>query len=379
MFGWLKRNRSPQQPDQLGSDAPATAAELQDELLSAYLDGDLTAQQQRDIEARLVGDPGLREALDGMRLVRDTLTTLEVVRAPRSFAIPVPDTASSHRPRFAWFDVSARVGAMAAAVLFAVLLTGDLTGSSSSDTPTTLDSTESFQTTALSANDNDAAAGDGAIEESAGAAEAATDASGDDEGAPLRLATDVTPDATPEPAAADTATAEPTMGAQALQATASPGTAVDDPAQAPAPQPGAATDSGADAAGDGAADAGGVGGGTEAADPGDQVDTPTPGTPSDAAVNPADTDAAVGGVDARATDADAPSPEAGTGAPSTSLATQPGETSAPAAAPQAGNLLDDDGGGLSALTVALGAITAVLAAVSGLLWWRRRDGVERPV
>ena len=127
MFGWLRRKHT-DRPDSTGwsDDAVPTPHERRDELLSAYLDDDLDASERAELDARLASDPDLGEALEGMRTVRDTLASLEVVRAPRSFAITTP--AAPARRGFRPIDLAARAGTMVAVVAFVVVLAGDLSG-----------------------------------------------------------------------------------------------------------------------------------------------------------------------------------------------------------------------------------------------------------
>jgi len=47
-----------------------------DELLSAYLDGELTADQQAQVERRLASDPRARQLIDDLRALRATLQDL---------------------------------------------------------------------------------------------------------------------------------------------------------------------------------------------------------------------------------------------------------------------------------------------------------------
>ena len=97
MLGWLRRNGSNGALER-GVDlieAAPTVAQRQDELLSGYLDNDLAPAVREELEVRLATEADLRESLAGMRLVRDTLRTLEPVRAPRSFAIAAPPVSSA--------------------------------------------------------------------------------------------------------------------------------------------------------------------------------------------------------------------------------------------------------------------------------------------
>lgn len=48
----------------------------QDELLSAYLDGELTAAEQAEVERLLATDPAARQLLDELRTLSATLQAL---------------------------------------------------------------------------------------------------------------------------------------------------------------------------------------------------------------------------------------------------------------------------------------------------------------
>ncbi len=57
-----------------------------DERLSAYLDGELSAPEQAQLEARLVVDPELRQLVDELRAVRQQLEILPEYRLQSTFA-----------------------------------------------------------------------------------------------------------------------------------------------------------------------------------------------------------------------------------------------------------------------------------------------------
>ncbi|MGE0135011.1 MAG: hypothetical protein AB7L91_07590 [Dehalococcoidia bacterium] len=87
--------------------------------LSAYLDGDLDTPERLALERRLVDDPSLHDAFEGLRDVVSELQQLDDLRAPRAFALP----AATARPRVLWpLELGLRVGAVAAAAAFVVVL-----------------------------------------------------------------------------------------------------------------------------------------------------------------------------------------------------------------------------------------------------------------
>jgi hypothetical protein len=82
----------------------SSPAETDQELLSAYLDQELTAAERLNLERRLGGDALLRAELEELRTMRALLRDLDPVPVPRSFAL---DPAKVARPRpflpLTWF------------------------------------------------------------------------------------------------------------------------------------------------------------------------------------------------------------------------------------------------------------------------------------
>lgn len=112
MIWWRRRPAEP----------AATPAELLDEQLSAFIDGDLSEAAARAIEARLTAEPELRDALSGMQHVRDALVALGESAAPRAFTLEAPP-ARAGLPRMELF---ARLGAAVSALALAAVLVGDV-------------------------------------------------------------------------------------------------------------------------------------------------------------------------------------------------------------------------------------------------------------
>jgi hypothetical protein len=84
-----------------------TASSLSDddsELLSAYLDNELSAAERVNLERRLGADPGLQAELEDLRAVGVVLKSLDPLPPPRSFTL---DPAQVARPRpffpLTWF------------------------------------------------------------------------------------------------------------------------------------------------------------------------------------------------------------------------------------------------------------------------------------
>lgn len=96
------------------------------ERLSAYLDGQLSATDQRELVARLDREPQLRQALEELRQVRKALRALPPVRPPRNFTLtPAMVGRASARPSrgfaYAWASALATLALVSLAV-------ADLTG-----------------------------------------------------------------------------------------------------------------------------------------------------------------------------------------------------------------------------------------------------------
>jgi hypothetical protein len=73
------------------------------ETLSAYLDGQLSAAQARQLESRLASDHGLKSALDDMRLSRRLIGRLPKRRAPHNFTLtPLMKDLTAPEPPAVW-------------------------------------------------------------------------------------------------------------------------------------------------------------------------------------------------------------------------------------------------------------------------------------
>ncbi len=390
MLGWLRRNGSNGALER-GVDlieAAPTVAQRQDELLSGYLDNDLAPAVREELEVRLATEADLRESLAGMRLVRDTLRTLEPVRAPRSFAIAAPPVRAPQRGfarGFGRLDLAARFGAMAAVVAFVVVLAGDLSGG---DTPI---SDQSFSA-ALEAPVG--STGGGAADAAGGAGGGAAERAASDAGAAVTVEP-TTESLNTAAAAAAPAPAEATASASAMPLEESTVAAAG--ADAAVSELEATTEAAAapaEDAGAGAAVAPESAGGSEAEAPsappaaggtGDQDAEPSRAASDSDAAAPADDEGGAGaateatagsdGDDARVESA------AGTGTSDRqpSLVPQPGDAPAPAPELAAIAPLTEAEREVSVLAIGLGAAAAAMAAAAGLLWWRRRDGATGPI
>lgn len=99
--------------------------------LSAYLDQQLDERSQRNLEARLQGEPDLREALEEVRRVRLVLRSAPRLRAPRNFTLTEQMAGVRRRPQA--YPIL-RLAAVLASILFLVVLVGDLIGGSGAPT-----------------------------------------------------------------------------------------------------------------------------------------------------------------------------------------------------------------------------------------------------
>jgi anti-sigma factor RsiW len=97
----------------------------EEELISAYLDGQLSAAEQAAFEARLAGDPELRRRVLVTRLIIREARQLPMVAPPRNFILPAdagrrPVAARTFLPLWVY-----RFGALAAVLLCIVLVVAD--------------------------------------------------------------------------------------------------------------------------------------------------------------------------------------------------------------------------------------------------------------
>eukprot|EP00903_Cladosiphon_okamuranus_P000903 g901.t1 len=91
---------------------------VSDETLTAYLDGELSAEEQRQVEAALENDPALVDRLEALAVpvdkVREAFDTL-LPQAP-AYPVPKPETGRSN-----WGPRAAAAGLVAAGILLGAL------------------------------------------------------------------------------------------------------------------------------------------------------------------------------------------------------------------------------------------------------------------
>ena len=105
--------------------------ERRDELLSAYLDGQLSAEEQARLEAQLATDRPLQAELEALRHIVALVRDLPPVPIPRNFILPQTVATRSRpvpppRPRRAWAAPLLTAATAFASLLFVVVLAGDL-------------------------------------------------------------------------------------------------------------------------------------------------------------------------------------------------------------------------------------------------------------
>ena len=116
---------------------PADNGHPWDELLSAYLDDQLSAGERARLEAHLATDPHLQAELDALRQTVALVRDLPPVPLPRNFILPQtadklhpktarPRSSPSPRPRRAWAAPLLTAATTVVSLLFGVVLAADL-------------------------------------------------------------------------------------------------------------------------------------------------------------------------------------------------------------------------------------------------------------
>ncbi len=105
--------------------------ERRDELLSAYLDEELTIREREQLEARLSQDPALRAELRALHQTVSMMRELPQVSAPRNFILSESvvgrrQPALAPEPRRAWAAPLLTAATVVVSLLFVVVLAGDL-------------------------------------------------------------------------------------------------------------------------------------------------------------------------------------------------------------------------------------------------------------
>jgi len=105
--------------------------EQRDELLSAHLDGQLSAGERARLETQLATDPALQAELEALHHIVALVRDLPPAPIPRNFILPQtvaarPRPARRVRPRRAWAAPLLTAATAVASLLFVVVLAGDL-------------------------------------------------------------------------------------------------------------------------------------------------------------------------------------------------------------------------------------------------------------
>ena len=96
-----------------------------EELISAYLDHRVTAEEKRFFEQHLATCADCRAQLEATRSMIAALRVMPVVKAPRSFVLPREMGKQPKRPVFNWYP-ALRLATVVAAMAFAILFASDL-------------------------------------------------------------------------------------------------------------------------------------------------------------------------------------------------------------------------------------------------------------
>ena len=91
------------------------------ELLSAFIDNELSSKQRRRLQARLERDPELNQALGEIQKTRKLLRSLPYLRAPRNFTLKPEMVGQPHVDRMKLFNTFRLLSAAASFLLILVL------------------------------------------------------------------------------------------------------------------------------------------------------------------------------------------------------------------------------------------------------------------
>lgn len=94
------------------------------ELLSAYLDDQLSAKARSDLESRLAADKDLKSMLEELRITRNVLRSLPTLKAPRNFTL-TPEMVGM-RKRVPRISLAMAFASVAASFLLVLTIAGDV-------------------------------------------------------------------------------------------------------------------------------------------------------------------------------------------------------------------------------------------------------------
>lgn len=120
--------------------------ERDDELLSAYVDGQLLGRARQEFEARLAVEPELRARLEATRRMMGLVRSLPPVPAPRNFILDPARVGKPARARQAarWYP-TLRLATTLATALLIVVFAGDLIFSQALRMPTAIPAVAPFR------------------------------------------------------------------------------------------------------------------------------------------------------------------------------------------------------------------------------------------
>src|SRR5512136_839677 len=96
-----------------------------EDLISAYLDQQVTAEEKQFFERHIAACADCRAELEATRSMVAALRAMPVVKASRSFVLPREMAKQPKRSFFAWYP-TLRLATALAAIAFVVLFAGDL-------------------------------------------------------------------------------------------------------------------------------------------------------------------------------------------------------------------------------------------------------------
>jgi anti-sigma factor RsiW len=96
------------------------------ELLSAYIDGELSAAERRMLEKRLTAEPQLQTELESMRQLKAALDALPLMAAPRDFTLNASMVQPAPAGRVLRWVSNPLFSAMSAAAAVFMLIFGSL-------------------------------------------------------------------------------------------------------------------------------------------------------------------------------------------------------------------------------------------------------------
>jgi hypothetical protein len=96
-----------------------------EDLISAYLDQQVTAEEKQFFELHLAACADCRAQLEATRSLVAALKAMPAVKAPRSFVLPREMAKQPKRSIFAWYP-TLRLATALAAIAFVVLFAGDM-------------------------------------------------------------------------------------------------------------------------------------------------------------------------------------------------------------------------------------------------------------